>query len=85
MSQKKVDEYKENKKNRKEIIAKEKRTAKIRQIVGYVLAGIVVVGLVAGIGVTIYNSIGDTTETDYRPTSFILNDFSGIRETEEAE
>ena len=51
MSQAKVDRYKEEKKNRKEIIAKEKR----QQALTKVLGGVVVVALVAWIGVSGYN------------------------------
>ena len=51
MSQAKVDRYKEAKKNRKEIMAKEKRQQALMKVLG----GAVVVVLVAWIGVSGYN------------------------------
>lgn len=51
MSQAKVDRYKEEKKNRKEIMAKEKRANKLRALAG----GVIAVVLAAWIGVSGYN------------------------------
>lgn len=51
MSQAKVDRYKEEKKNRKEIMAKEKRQRTLRVLAG----GLVAVALVAWIGISGYN------------------------------
>lgn len=53
MSQAKVDKYKEEKKNRKKIIAKEKRTRVIWAIVGIVIA----VALVLVIVLSIINNV----------------------------
>lgn len=53
MSQAKVDKYKEDKKNRKKLIAKEKRTRTIWAIVGIVIA----VGLILFIVLSILNGI----------------------------
>ena len=51
MSQAKVDRYKEDKKNRKEIMAKEKRANALRSLAGCAVA----VALLAWIGVSGYN------------------------------
>lgn len=51
MSQAKVDRYKEEKKNRKQIMAKEKRANALRALAG----GVVVVALLGWIGVSGYN------------------------------
>ena len=51
MSQAKVDRYKEDKKNRKEIMAKEKR----QRTLGALAGGILAVVLVGWIGVSGYN------------------------------
>lgn len=53
MSQEKVDKYKEEKKNRKQIIAKEKRARTIWAIVGIVIA----VALVLFIVLSIINNL----------------------------
>ncbi len=53
MSQAKVDKYKEDKKNRKKIIAKEKRTRVIWTIVGIVIA----VALILFIILSIINNL----------------------------
>lgn len=53
MSQEKVDKYKEQKKNRKKIIAREKRVKLIWTIIGIVVG----VGLIAFIVLSIINSV----------------------------
>ncbi|MBQ8279085.1 MAG: hypothetical protein IJZ23_04515 [Roseburia sp.] len=69
MSQAKVDRYKEEKKNRKEIMAKEKRQNTLRALVG----GVVAVVLVAWIGVSGYNmyQANKPLETVYVDTTAI--------------
>ncbi|MBR3244740.1 MAG: hypothetical protein IKF90_18965 [Parasporobacterium sp.] len=53
MSQEKVDKYKEEKKNRKKIIAKEKRTRIIWSIVG----GVIGVALILFVVLSILNGL----------------------------
>lgn len=84
MSQEKVEKYKEYKKNRKEILAKEKRKKQIDRIIGWAV-GIVLLGCIgAGIGVTVYNShekslaARPTYETDQK----MITDLTGILSTE---
>lgn len=60
MSQRKVDRQKEYKKNRKQILAKEKRQKKIGQFVAYLLV-IVVAG---GIGYSVYSKLTPEKEID---------------------
>lgn len=69
MSQEKVDRYKEAKKNRKEILAKEKRANALRKIAG----GVVAVVLIAWIGVSGYNwyQASQPLETIYVDTTAI--------------
>ncbi len=65
MSQEKVDRHKEEKKNRTQIIKKEKRRWRLMQVGGVA----VVVLLVAWVGVSIYTFSGsDETETVELPT-----------------
>jgi len=69
MSQAKVDRYKEAKKNRKEIMAKEKRQQALTRIIG----SVIVVALVAWIGVSGYNmyEANKPLETVYVDTTAI--------------
>lgn len=69
MSQAKVDRYKEEKKNRKEIMAKEKRANALRAVAG----GAVLVALLAWIGVSGYNwyQSSQPLETVYVDTTAI--------------
>ena len=73
MSQKKVEQYKEYKKNRDKIIAKEKRSAKLWRLCGVLLA-VVVVGW---IGFSIYNSATrpSTEEGEVATVEWDLTDY----------
>ncbi len=75
MSQKKVDKYKEQKANRKQIMKKEKRAKILRET----LLVLVVVGLVGWIGYSAYSSYESSqpremAEVDYEPISSYLNE-----------
>ena len=69
MSQAKVDRYKEDKKNRKEIMAKEKRANMLRTLAG----GAVLVVLLGWIGVSGYNwyQASQPLETVYVDTTAV--------------
>ena len=60
MSQEKVNRYKEEKANRKEILAKEKR----KQAVTKVCAGVIALALVGWIGYSVYDMATSTIEMD---------------------
>lgn len=84
MSQKKVDEYKESKKSRKEQIAKQKRDAKIRKLVGWAVLALVIVGLVVGIVITVVNSVNAKAESaaeQYNESNYLLEDYADIEGT----
>ena len=72
MSQAKVDKYKQEKANRKETIAKEKRVKKLTKF----LAAVVVVALVVWIGVSTVDAIKDSrpAETIYCDTTADLSE-----------
>ena len=80
MSQKKVDQYKEFKKNREKIYAKEKRTQKLQAAIAIVLAVLVI----GWFGYSIYNSATrpavsedgtvTATEVDYNDYMEYLNE-----------
>lgn len=80
MSQKKVDEYKNYKKNRRENIKKEKRKERLTMAAmwGAVVVFIACVG--GAMGVSIYNKYQakQAALPTYGSTSFILSDMAGI-------
>ena len=74
MSQEKVDRYKEEKKNRAKIMAKEKREWMMVKLGGCVLA----VAIVAWIGVSVYYNINqkpadETTQTVEEKPTYTVN------------
>ena len=71
MSQAKVDKYKHDKKNRAQIMKKQKRNAMIAKIAG----GIVAVVLVCWIGVSIYNVVNPETSSTYTVDAAALDDY----------
>ena len=84
MSQEKVDQYKESKKNRKEEVAKKKKQEKLRKLTGWILLGVLVVGLIVGIVLTVVNAQKAKTESQddvYNESSFILEDHADIQGT----
>lgn len=88
MSQKKVDEYKKYKRNRREIIKKEKRKNRLIMAGIWVFVVIFIACVGASIGVTFYNNYQTKLASlpTYGSTSFILSDIVGIQsEQEEAE
>ncbi len=60
MSQAKVDRQKELKKNRKKIVAKEKRRNRLYGILGYVC----LICIVVGIGFSVYQKVNPEPESD---------------------
>ncbi len=87
MSQEKVNKYKEQKANRKELIAKQKRQQARNKVIAIVVTVVLAVGAVGAIGLTIrneYKAYLDSLPT-YSSTSFIVSDDAGVRSTEEAE
>ncbi len=87
MSVEKVNEYKEKKVHRKELIAKERRKKRAWRIGGWciLLAVIVLVGW--GVGATIYGRYAAYRASlpDYSINSQVISDYAGILETETAE
>lgn len=87
MSQAKVDQYKEFKKNRKENLEKEKKAQRRRaglwKLIGLVLALAVVVAL----GITVYNAVIKRINAapDYAREQLVIGDVAGIFTTTVAE
>lgn len=80
MSQEKVNKYKEYKKNRKEILAKEKRKQKIEKAAAYAVIGVFCAGVVGAIGVTAWNQhkAALAARPNYKSESYIVGDMNGI-------
>lgn len=73
MSQEKVNQYKENKKNRKEIEKKAKQKAKITKICAGVVAAALVIWLGYSAVVTIQNAEGPAVTVDTTAVSEYVN------------
>lgn len=75
MSQEKVDRRKEQKKNRKQIIAKEKRRSRINKLIGYLC----LLCIIGGVGFSVYYKMNPTPEPDATAFySLISTDSYGI-------
>ena len=85
MSQEKVNKYKEQKANRKEIIAKEKRAKKLSKIAWISAAIIIVVGIVAALGIEIHRwYVNDYLPSlpTYSAETLVISDLAGVLEEE---
>ena len=84
MSQQKMDQYKEFKKNRKEILQKEKRGQKIRKWIGIGISGLVALGLVAALVITGVNEFTKwkNARPQYERTEYVVGDVAGVLESE---
>ncbi len=71
MSQAKVDRYKDQKKNRKQIMQKEKRAKRIRLFIGTLIS----VAVIGWIGVS-----GYSTYMDSRPREMATIDYAAVDE-----
>ncbi len=85
MSQAKVDKYKEYKKKRKQLIAREKKRKKI---ISVAITGIIIIAalaLVFMVGFMIHDRIQKSSpKYDYVSEQFVLNDLAGVMITEPA-
>ncbi len=84
MSQQKMEQYREFKKNRKEILEKQKRGQKIRKWIGIGIAGLVALGLVVALVITGINEITRSVQArpQYERTEYVLADAAGVLESE---
>lgn len=64
MSQEKVDRRKEYKKNRKQILAREKRNSQISKFIAYICF----IAIIGGVGFSFYKKVNPTPEPD--PSTF---------------
>ncbi|MBR4140109.1 MAG: hypothetical protein IKT88_09145 [Lachnospiraceae bacterium] len=73
MSQEKVNQYKEAKKNRKEIEKKAKQKALYAKVIGGIVAAVLVIWLGYSAVVTIQNAEGPTVTVDTTAVSDYVN------------
>ncbi len=86
MSQRKVDQYKEQKAKRKELVEKERKQRKRMKAFTIAIVVVVIAGVGTGIGFTIRNQYIkiQNAKPDYSSTSLVVQDMAGIL-TEETE
>ena len=84
MSQQKMEQYREFKKNRKEILEKQKRGQKIRKWIGIGIAGLIALGLVVALVITGINEISKAIQArpQYERTEYVVGDVAGVLESE---
>ena len=84
MSKEKVERYKQEKANRKEILAKEKKKKFWAKVAGWAALAVIIVGIGVAIGFSAHNSYKKYLASlpDYNRTSLVISDFSGVNETE---
>ena len=87
MSQEKVNRYKEQKANRKELMAQEKRKKARNRAITVAVAVLVLVGALGAVGLTIRNEYNAYINSlpSYSTTSFVVSDEAGMLITEDAE
>lgn len=80
MSREKVEKYREYKKNRKAHIAKEKRHELFGRVAAWAIIFVIVLIMAVGVGLSVRNHMRQEAakRPDYKTTSFILTDYSGI-------
>ncbi|MBR4768512.1 MAG: hypothetical protein IK088_06005 [Lachnospiraceae bacterium] len=84
MSQKKVDQYKESKKTRKEDVKKQKTAKKINAVIGWVILILVIAALVVGLIFTFKNCQPETGD-GYTVTEQVISDIADIEGTSSEE
>ena len=85
MSQEKVNKYKEQKANRKELLAKEKRNKKLGKAAWIIVFVLIIAGIGTAIGIEINNWYKNTylpSKPNYNAESLVISDVAGILESE---
>lgn len=87
MSQKKMEAYKEAKKNRKETIAKEKRQKQAQKILWTVIPIVLAAAVLAAIVITVINVVkaNQPDYSAYTQTNLVIDDDSNMKGTTTAE
>lgn len=85
MSQEKVNKYKEQKANRKELLAKEKRNKKLGKAAWIIVFVLIIAGIGTAIGIEIHRWYENTylpSQPDYSAESLVISDVAGVLEEE---
>lgn len=87
MSQEKVEKYKEYKKNKKQILAREKKKHKLEKAVLTLSAVIIIAAICGGLGLSAYNGYKArlAARPNYDREQLVINDMSSILTEETAE
>lgn len=87
MSVEKVNKYKEDKKNRKAILEKERKKKRLYRIGGWAAGIVIVAALVVMLGMTAKNAYADyqASKPDYSSNSLVISDMTGILDETESE
>jgi len=86
MSQEKVEKYKASKKTRKQDIEKAKKQKQFKKLCWSAAGLLVVAALVAALAITIVNVAKEkktASEDNFRTTSLVVTDISGVRSVAE--
>ena len=85
MSQKKVDHYKKEKANRKQVLERQKRNKKIAKVMTIIFCVLIIGSIATAIGVTVYNEAVEYIASlpDYSSDSLVVSDMVGILDLEE--
>lgn len=87
MSVEKVNKYKEDKKNRKANLEKERKKKLLIRIGGWAAGAVIVVALVVMLGLTAKNSYSSyqASKPDYSSDSLVISDMTGILDETESD
>ena len=87
MSLEKVNKYKKDKKNRRQILEREKKKNARARIAGWIIGIAITAGLVAVLGLTAKNAYTNyqASKPNYTADSMVVNDMTGILNELDAE
>ena len=87
MSVEKVNKYKDDKKNRKANLEKERKKKRLVRIGGWAAGAVIVVALVVMLGLTAKNAYSSyqASKPDYSSDSLVISDMAGILDETESD
>ncbi|MGN0294641.1 MAG: hypothetical protein ACI4D3_11635 [Lachnospiraceae bacterium] len=87
MSVEKVNKYKEDKKNRKANLEKERKKKRLIRIGGWAAGAVLVIALVVMLGLTAKNAYSNyqASKPDYSSDSLVISDMTGILDETESD
>ncbi len=85
MEKQKEELASETKKNRKEVLAREKKQKKMKQILAFTIAAVLVVALAVGVILTFSGLAKKEDQSVYQATGYVLPDIAGVLPTVKGE